>query len=87
MCLGIPMQVKQIDGFNASCEAKGVTRDVSLFMLQHEQIAAGDFVVVHVGYAIQKVTRQEAETAWEVYDDMIAKADAQQQRMRGPVDA
>ena len=79
MCLGIPMQIKTIDNFTARCEAKGVERDVSLFMLQHEQLAAGDFVVVHVGYAIQKVTPQEAETAWELYDEMIEKA----QRIEG----
>ena len=76
MCLGIPMQVKSVDGFTAHCEAKGVQRDVSLFMLQHEEVGEGDFVVVHVGYAIQKVTREEAETAWEIYDEMIDKAEA-----------
>lgn len=72
MCLGIPMEIKQIDGFNARCEAKGVERDVSLFMLQHEPLSAGDFVIVHVGYAIQKVTPEEAATAWEIYDEMLA---------------
>ncbi|MCB1774876.1 MAG: HypC/HybG/HupF family hydrogenase formation chaperone [Gammaproteobacteria bacterium] len=72
MCLGIPMQIKQIDGFNARCEAKGVERDVSLFMLQHEELADGDFVIVHVGYAIQKVTPEEAASAWEIYDEMLA---------------
>ena len=72
MCLGIPMQIKTIDGFNARCEAKGVERDVSLFMLQHEPLETGDFVVVHVGYAIQKVTAEEAETAWQIYDEMLA---------------
>lgn len=72
MCLGIPMEIKQIDGFNARCEAKGVERDVSLFMLQHEPLEAGDFVVVHVGYAIQKVSPEEAASAWEVYDEMLA---------------
>jgi hydrogenase expression/formation protein HypC len=72
MCLGIPMQIKKIDGFNARCEAKGIERDVSLFMLQHEPLQDGDFVVVHVGYAIQKVTREEAATAWEIYDEMLA---------------
>jgi len=71
MCLGIPMQIKQIDGFNARCEAKGVERDVSLFMLQHEPLESGDFVVVHVGYAIQKVSPEEAATAWEIYDQML----------------
>ena len=72
MCLGIPMQIKQIDGFNARCEAKGIERDVSLFMLQHEDLKPDDYVVVHVGYAIQKVTPQEARSAWEIYDQMLA---------------
>jgi hydrogenase expression/formation protein HypC len=72
MCLGIPMQVVAIDGFQARCEAKGVSRDVSLFLLQHEPVAVGDFVMVHVGYAIQKMTAAEAGSAWEVYDQMLA---------------
>jgi hydrogenase expression/formation protein HypC len=72
MCLGIPMQIQEIDGFLARCEAKGVQRDVSLFMLQDEVLEPGDHVVVHVGYAIQKVTPQEARTAWELYDQMLA---------------
>ena len=72
MCLGIPMQICEINGFVASCEAKGVFRDVSLFMKQDEGLKVDDFVVVHVGYAIQKITPQEAQTAWELYDQMIA---------------
>jgi hydrogenase expression/formation protein HypC len=72
MCLGIPMQIREIDGFVARCEAKGVERDVSLFMMQHEAPAVGDYVLVHVGYAIQKITPQEARTAWELFDQMLA---------------
>jgi HupF/HypC family. len=34
MCLAIPMQIESIDGFTARCQAKGVWRDVSLFMMQ-----------------------------------------------------
>ncbi len=71
MCLGIPMQIREIDGFLANCEAKGVQRDVNLFMMQEEALEIGDFVVVHVGYAIQKITPQEAQTAWELYDEML----------------
>ncbi|MBL3526529.1 MAG: HypC/HybG/HupF family hydrogenase formation chaperone [gamma proteobacterium endosymbiont of Lamellibrachia anaximandri] len=78
MCLGIPMQIKTIDEYTARCEAKGVERDVSLFMLQHESLEPGDFVVVHVGYAIQKVTPQEARSAWEIYDEMLKKLDMTQ---------
>ncbi|MCB1724265.1 MAG: HypC/HybG/HupF family hydrogenase formation chaperone [Gammaproteobacteria bacterium] len=72
MCLGIPMQVQSVDGFVAHCEAKGIERDVNLFMMQGEDIVAGDFVVVHVGYAIQKISPADARTAWEIYDQMLA---------------
>jgi hydrogenase expression/formation protein HypC len=70
------MQIKEIDGFTARCEAKGIEREVSLFMLQHEELKAEDYVVVHVGYAIQKVTPQEARSAWEIYDEMLAQMDS-----------
>lgn len=70
MCLAIPMQIIKIDGFVARCEAKGVQRDVSLFMLQEEDIAIDDFVMVHVGYAIQKITKQDARSSWELFDEM-----------------
>lgn len=76
MCLGIPMQIKSIDNFTAHCEAKGVERDVSLFMMQDEPLEVGDYVVVHVGYAIQKITQAEASTAWELYDQMLASEDS-----------
>jgi hydrogenase expression/formation protein HypC len=71
MCLAIPMQIEAIDGFTARCQAKGVRREVSLFMLQDEMPAVGDFVMVHVGYAIQTVSEAEARTAWEVFDQML----------------
>ncbi|MBT7409872.1 MAG: HypC/HybG/HupF family hydrogenase formation chaperone [Methylococcales bacterium] len=72
MCLGIPMQIKSIDQFVARCEAKGVERDVNLFMMQGEPVEVGDFVMVHVGYAIQKMTEQQARSSWELYDEMLS---------------
>ena len=75
MCLAVPMQIRKINGFECTCEARGIERDVSLFMLQHEELAPGDFVLVHVGYAIQKVTERDASEAWELFDDILA-ADA-----------
>jgi hydrogenase expression/formation protein HypC len=75
MCLGIPMQIIEINEFNARCSAKGVERDVSLFMLQHETLAIGDHVMVHVGYAIQKMTEQEANSTWELFDEILSLED------------
>lgn len=72
MCLAVPMKIKTIDGFQARCEAKGVERDVSLFMLQDDTLAAGDHVLVHVGYAIQRVSAEEAVAAWELFDEILA---------------
>lgn len=72
MCLAIPMQIIEIDGFNARCTAKGVSREVSLFLLQGEPLETGDFVMVHTGYARQKMTEQEARSAWALYDELLA---------------
>ena len=70
MCFGIPMQIKQVDQFIAQCEAKGVQREINLFMLQHEELKVGDFIVTHLGQAIQKLSKEEALTAWAIYDEM-----------------
>ena len=70
MCLAIPMKIIAVNGFEARCEAKGVERDVSLFILQDEEVRVGDFVMVHVGYAIQKVSPQEARSTWELFEQL-----------------
>ncbi|MCH8072371.1 MAG: HypC/HybG/HupF family hydrogenase formation chaperone [Proteobacteria bacterium] len=75
MCLAIPMQIKTINDFQCLCETRGIEREVSLFMLQGEDLAPGDFVLVHVGYAIQKVSEDEAADSWELFDEILA-ADA-----------
>jgi len=75
MCLAIPMQIIEIEGHVARCEAKGVQRMVSLFMLQDELLSINDFVMVHVGYAIQKVAESEARSAWDRYDEMLLIAE------------
>ena len=72
MCLGVPMRVVERDGFVARCEAKGIERSVNLILVQHEEIAPGDHVMVHVGYAIQKMSEAEARSAWELFDEMLA---------------
>ena len=72
MCLGVPMRIVEINGYTARCEARGIERKASLFLLQHETLEVGDLVMIHVGNAIQKMTEEEASSAWEVYDEMLA---------------
>ena len=72
MCLGIPMQIRSIDGLVARCEAKGIEREANLLMLEHEGLEVGDFVVLHLGYAVDKVTAEVAAEAWGIYDEILA---------------
>jgi len=71
MCLAVPMQIESIDGYQCTCTARGIQREVSLFLLQGEDIAPGDHVLVHVGYAIQKVSAEEAADSWELFDEVL----------------
>lgn len=72
MCLAVPMKIKKIDGFQCTCEARGIEREVSLFMMQDEPLGIGDHILVHVGYAIQKVSAQDAADSWALFDEMLA---------------
>ncbi len=71
MCLAIPMRIESIEAYTARCQAKGVWRDVSLFMMQDKLPQVGDYVMVHVGYAIQSVTESEARSTWELFDEIL----------------
>jgi hydrogenase expression/formation protein HypC len=75
MCIGIPMQILHIDGYTARAAAKGVERDISLFMLPEDEVAEGDFVIVHVGYATQKISEENARSSWELFDRILAETD------------
>ncbi|WP_306398145.1 HypC/HybG/HupF family hydrogenase formation chaperone [Telluria beijingensis] len=80
MCLAVPMEVLKIEDGTAWCSASGIRRAVSLYLLPSDAVAPGDFVLVHVGYAIQKIVAHEARTTWELIDRMqgveIPKRDA-----------
>ena len=69
------MQIASIDGFQCVCEARGIEREVSLFLLQGESLVPGDHVLVHVGYAIQKVSAEDAAASWDLFDEVL-EADA-----------
>ncbi len=72
MCLAIPMQITQIDGLMAQCEARGAQRTISLFMLRDEPLAVGDYVMVSMEQAVRQVSAEEARLSWELYDQILA---------------
>lgn len=75
MCLGIPMQIISVDGTTARCSAKGIEREVSLFLLQNRSLNVGDFVMVHVGYAIEQVQEAQALSTWQLHEQMAASGE------------
>jgi len=59
MCLGVPMLVKNIVNDIATCEIDGVERQASLMMV--DGIKVGDYVLIHAGFAIERLDEAEAE--------------------------
>ncbi|ORJ58729.1 HypC/HybG/HupF family hydrogenase formation chaperone [Geothermobacter hydrogeniphilus] len=59
MCLGVPMRVTRIENDTAICEIDGVRREASLMMV--DGVEVGDFVLIHAGFAIEKIDPEEAE--------------------------
>jgi hydrogenase expression/formation protein HypC len=41
-------------------------------MLGHDEVAVGDYVVVHLGHAIERIDAERAAEAWAIYDEMLA---------------
>lgn len=64
MCLGIPGEVVEIvDAADslAKVDVSGVQRTISVRLLSEENVAVGDWVLVHVGFAMSKIDEQEAQ--------------------------
>jgi len=67
------MRVESVEGLKARCQAFGVTREVSLLYLRHDPPAVGDYVMVHLGQAVQRVSEDEAREAWRLYGEILAE--------------
>lgn len=74
MCLAIPARLTEIgkDGYGL-VELGGVTKRISLTLL--DQADVGDYVIVHVGYALSKLDREEAEHTLRLFSELKAQQD------------
>ena len=68
MCLGIPMKIKSISGEFAEVEAGRLNRTINIQMLSSAK--AGDYVIVHAGFAIQKVDPDKAKETLRFIDEI-----------------
>ena len=71
MCLSVPSRVIEIKEDNtAEVEVFGARRLISLDLL-HEEIGVGDWVLVHVGFAIQKLDPAYALESLRLYEELL----------------
>ncbi len=72
MCLAIPSRVVEIDEISktAIVETFGVKRKVST-MLLNEPLQVGDYVLVHVGFAMEKIDPEEAKKTLELFKELF----------------
>ena len=76
MCLAIPSKVIEINDMLATVDVQGARREASL-MLMPEEVSVGDYVLVHAGFAIQKVDEEAALDALNLINEMIAQMEAE----------
>ena len=71
MCLAIPALVKSIDGQLAEAEVGGVSRKVSIWLTP--EVKAGDYVLLHTGYAINIIDEAEAKETLKLLEEMVSQ--------------
>ena len=74
MCLAAPARVVSIDGNEAVVDYSGVQTTVRLDALS-EPIATGDYVLIHTGFAIQRLSKEDAEETLRLFDELVASLD------------
>ncbi len=69
MCLAIPLKIIEMnDGDTGKVEGNEVTYNVNLSLIDNPQL--GDFVLVHAGFAIDKLDKEEANTRIELFKEL-----------------
>ncbi len=72
MCLAVPLRLIEVDGKKAVGEALGVTRELRVDFIKEPKV--GDYVMVHAGFAIERLPEGQALAdleAWEEMDDAL----------------
>jgi hydrogenase expression/formation protein HypC len=69
MCLAVPGKILSIEGKDADVDFGGVTRKVNISLVMAN---VGEYVIIHAGFAIQVVDREEAEETIKIWEEMLA---------------
>lgn len=70
MCLAVPLKLIEINGKTATGEAMGMTRQLRVDFIKDPQV--GDYVIVHAGFAIERLPEGQALADLEAWEEMEA---------------
>ncbi|PIW59574.1 HypC/HybG/HupF family hydrogenase formation chaperone [Shewanella sp. CG12_big_fil_rev_8_21_14_0_65_47_15] len=78
MCLSIPSQVVAIDAERQSVtvDTLGVRRDVSSHLMA-EPLEIGDYVLIHIGFVMNKIDKEDAKQSLELYQEIVTKLESE----------
>ena len=68
MCLAVPAHIVKREDMLATVDVGGVQRQVSMLLLPEAQI--GEYVLIHAGFAMQKIDEEEAKLTWSLLQEM-----------------
>ena len=74
MCLGVPGRVVEIRGLVAVVDFWGVKRETRLDVVD-EEVAVGDWILNHVGFAIRKIPPEDVQETLALYEQLLKEAD------------
>jgi hydrogenase expression/formation protein HypC len=72
MCLAVPAEIKKIEGTVATVDYGGAKRTANISLVDAK---VGDYVIVHAGYAIQVMDKEEAEKTLDIFREMLEQED------------
>lgn len=82
MCLSIPSKVVSIDTENniATVDTMGVQRTAGLDLMEEGSVQIGDYVLLHIGFIMNKIDEEDALESLRVYQEILEKLDEEERR-------
>lgn len=82
MCLSIPSKVVSIDTENniATVDTMGVQRTAGLDLMEEGSVQIGDYVLLHIGFIMNKIDEEDAIESLRVYQEILEKLDEEERR-------
>lgn len=82
MCLSIPSKVIHIDAEanTATVDTMGVQRTAGLDLMEEGTVRVGDYVLLHIGFVMNKIDEDDALESLRVYREIIEKLDEEERR-------